>query len=272
MVRSLDTPLLADAAGSQTPMELLLHRAAVPTLQARCFGNFRVAFGGGWERGPEQKRAREVMQYLILHPTGVAPRERLTEVLWPGETSEVVMHRLHSAVSGARAFLRGALGGLNAIRCSDEGYAWHHDVRIESDVTSFADLYRDGSAAAAAKAVELYRGELLAGQDAEWVRPARVKYAAMYASLVERLSGAAFRAGDFEGALHYGLELLEIDRAHEGASRLVLCCFEALGRRAQALGEYEALRAYLQKHLGVEPMPETADVIARIMRNGAEPA
>lgn len=231
----------------------------------RCFGRFRVGGPDGWRRGPEQKRAREVMQYLVLHPKAIASRERLSEYLWPGDSSDLVLHRLHAAVSGARTFLRGLLGGANAIVCSEEGYSWCPQVRIECDVGSFADLYRDGSTAAMKAAVALYAGELLEGQDAEWVRPARVRYAAMYASMVQRLASDAFDARDFEQALHFALELLETDRAHEGAARLVLRCFDALGQRAQALGEYAALRAYLDRHLGVEPMPETTALIRAIV-------
>jgi DNA-binding SARP family transcriptional activator len=243
-----------------------------PMLRATCFGNFRVAAAGGWGRGPEPKRAREVMQYLILHPNGVAPRERLIDVLWPGDTSGVVIHRLHSAVSAARTFLRRAMDGFNAILCSDEGYGWDPRMRIECDVGTFVALYRDGSASAMTAAISLYRGELLEGQEADWVRPTRLKYASMYASMVERLSNNAIEAGDFEQALHFALELLEMDRAHEGASRLVLRCFEALGRRAQAALEYSSLRAYLRKHLGVEPMPETTQLIGTILQRGSRPS
>jgi DNA-binding SARP family transcriptional activator len=242
----------------------LAHEA--PTLRVACFGHFRIAGPSGWERGPEQKRAREVMQYLSLHPTSIAARERLTESLWPGETSDSVLHRLHAAVSGARTFLRRLLDGFDAIRCSDEGYFWHPEMRVVTDVVAFSELYRDGSASAARDAVALYGGELLAGQEADWLRPARVKYACMYASMVERLANDAFNAEAFEPALHFGLELLELDRAHEGASRLVLRCFEALGRRSQAQREYASLRAYLHKHLGIEPMPETTELIRTIMR------
>lgn len=236
-------------------------------LRVSCFGNFRVAGPGGWERGPEQKRAREVMQYLVLHPTAVAPRERLTEFLWPGDTSEIAIHRLHAAVSGARTFLRPLLGGTNAIRCSDEGYSWCPQVRIECDVGRFTELYRDGSTASMKAAVGLYSGELLEGQEADWVRPARVRYASMYAAMVQRLASDALAAGAFEQALDFALELLQIDRAHEGAARLVLRCFGGLGQRAKALEEYLALRAYLLKHLGLEPMPETTETIRAIVGN-----
>ena len=206
------------------------------------------------------------MQYLSLHPTTIAPRERLTESLWPGETSDAVTHRLHAAVSGARTFLRSVLDGFDAIRCSDEGYFWHPQMHVVTDVVTFARLYREGTAAAAREAVALYAGDLLAGQEADWLRPARVKYACMYASMVERLANDAFSAGDFDSALHFGLELLELDRAHEGATRLVLRCFDALGRRSQAQREYTSLQAYLRKHLGIDPMPETTELIRAIMR------
>jgi DNA-binding SARP family transcriptional activator len=242
------------------------HVIDAPTLSVTCFGHFRVAGTTGWEPGPEQKRAREVMQYLVLHPKSIAPRERLTDFLWPGETSDAVQHRLHAAVSGARTFLRRLLDGFNAIRCSDEGYSFHPKMQLVCDVGRFAELYRDGSTVAMKAAVSLYRGELLEGQDADWLRPARVKYACMYASMVERLANEAFAAHDFEPALHFALELLEVDRAHEGASRLVLRCFDALGRRGQAQGEYASLRAYLRKHLGIDPMPETTELIDAIMR------
>lgn len=248
-------------------MELRTHDVSgARALRVTCFGNFRISGARGWERGPEQRRARELLQYLVLHPRSVAGRERLTEVLWPGESSDAVAHRLHSAVSGARTFLRGVLAGYNAIRCTDEGYGWDPEVRIECDVVTFAERYREGTTAAMREAVALYGGELLEGQDADWVRPARVKYAQMYASMVERLAHDAFERGSFEQALQFALGLLDVDRANESAARLVLSCFRALGRRAQALGEYDALRAYLRKHLGVEPMPETTKLIDEIMR------
>jgi DNA-binding SARP family transcriptional activator len=84
-------------------------------------------------------------------------------------------------------------------------------------------------------AVSLYDGELLDGQEGEWVRPARLRYAVMYASMVERLAREDFAAQQFEQALHGALELLEIDRAHESATRLAIRCFDALGQRGQAL-------------------------------------
>src|SRR3981081_2342050 len=102
-------------AGVGEPMyDCVVERDIHATLHATCFGSFRLGGEAGWERGPEQKRAREVMQYLLLHPRGFAARERLAEILWPGDSSSEVAHRLHAAISGARTFLRRLFGGFNA--------------------------------------------------------------------------------------------------------------------------------------------------------------
>lgn len=205
----------------------------------------------------------------MLRPGQPVSRGRLGDTLWPGSDADSVANRLHIAASGARSFLRAVLGGFDALRCTAEGYAWHPAIRLQSDLAAFARLYDDGSPPSLSEAIGLYGGELFEGDDADWFQPARVKFAAMYASAVERLASAAFDRGAFEGALQYGLELLAIDRAHEGASRLVMRCFGAIGRRGRALAEYEALRAYLRRHLSVEPMPETTALIRKIMADDA---
>ena len=91
----------------------------------------------------------------------------------------------------------------------------------------------------------------------------------MYESMLERLADEAFSAGEFQEALSYGQLLLAVDRAHEGASRLVMRCFGSVGRRGRALTEYQTLHAYLRKHLQVDPMPETMKVIRSILGQDA---
>jgi DNA-binding SARP family transcriptional activator len=240
-------------------------RAPGPALHVTCFGTFRVASAAGWSEGPQQRRGRELLHYLVLHPKAAAPRERLVELFWPDESGESVTHRLHLAASALRASLRGVLEGFDALRCSGPGYSWHPSLRIVSDVESFAELYRAGSLEAARQAVAIYAGELLAGEQGDWLPPLRVKYAAMHAAMLERLARGAFAQRSFEEALQHGLELLRVDRGHEAASRTVMQCFAALGRRSRAVDEYEALREHLHKHLGVAPTSETNSLIRAIV-------
>jgi DNA-binding SARP family transcriptional activator len=257
----------APSAAVAALKDAIAQRPVAPALYVNCFGSFQIfhARGGQSPPPPAAKRGRELMQYLVLHPTRPASRERLGELFWPGLDGEGVKHRLHIAASGARAFLRPVLDGFDAIRSVSDGYAWHRDVRIESDVARFETLYREGSISAFKDAVALYAGELFEGEESDWLQRERIKYSSMYASMLERLARKALTEGDAESALGYGLDLLGLDRAHEGAAQLVMQCFGELGRRSRAVAEYESLRAYLKRHLGVEPMPETQRQIRTIM-------
>jgi DNA-binding SARP family transcriptional activator len=134
-----------------------------------------------------------------------------------------------------------------------------------TDVEAFLDAVRGESPQELLRAKSLYGGELLGSDAAEWIEPLRVRCAAAYVSVLERLAENAVSYGEYDGALSLGLELVAFDRGHEGASRLVMRCFAALGRRGRALAEYEALRAHLRKHLGLEPAPETRQLIRTIV-------
>jgi DNA-binding SARP family transcriptional activator len=51
--------------------------------------------------------------------------------------------------------------------------------------------------------------------------------------------------------------VLENDRAHEDAYRLLMRAHAALGERSSALRIYTRCVAVLREELGVEPLPET---------------
>jgi DNA-binding SARP family transcriptional activator len=250
---------------------LLAERPARPVLRVACFGGFRIFAPEDPATTHEPRRGREFIQYLVLHARRTASRERLAELFWPDLPPEVVKHRVHMAASSARNFLRQILQGFDAIRCTAEGYCWHPAMQVESDVDRFAALYHAGSPPAIREAVTLYAGELLEGEHGDWLAPTRVKYATMYASMLEKLALLAYEQRDFERALDYGQDLLALDRAHESAARLVMRCFDLLGRRGRAVAEYRALRDYLRRHLGSEPMPETTAVIRRIVGAATSP-
>jgi DNA-binding SARP family transcriptional activator len=231
-------------------------------LRVTCLGSFRL--GGQAQPALQPRRGRELLQYLTLHPTRGISRDRLIELFWPDLDARAATHRLHLVASGARRFLKEILGGFDAIRCTREGYAWHPSVTVVSDLNQFMDFYRQGTLVAFKQAVALYSGELFEGENRDWLQPERVRYSTIHASMLERLANCALAECDHDAALGYGLELLALDRAHEGASRLVMRCFGALGQRARAIAEYEALRRYLKQHLGIEPMAETLRVLQSI--------
>jgi two-component SAPR family response regulator len=239
-----------------------------PTLYVKALGTFRV--GGAHDAAPlpAPKRGRDLIAYLVAFPGRTATRGTLGDAFWPDLDSDTVAHRLHIAASGARTFLRDILGGFDALRCTSGGYSLHPRVHLRSDVAQFLELHHAGTMDAAKDAVRLYEGEFLAGEQGDWIEPMRVKCATIHAGLLEKLADAAISYGEHQEALGYGLDLLAVDRANEAASRMVMRCFAALGRRGRVLAEYEALRAYLRKHLGLEPTLETQSVVRALVGAG----
>lgn len=239
---------------------------ATDHLHFRCLGTFAFRGAGDWVSGPPFKRGRELLEYLASHPRSAASRTTLAEAFWPDADGDTIAHRLHLAVSGARAALREVLPEVDAIQTIALGsYGWHPALRIRSDYEILFECYQDASADAMRRGVDLYRGEFLAGESADWMHAMRVRCGAIYITMLERLTHHAIAEGDFAEGLNLGLQVLATDRAHEGVTRLVMRCFAETGRRSSALDEYETLRRYLRQHLEVNPSRATQELRAEIL-------
>jgi DNA-binding SARP family transcriptional activator len=236
-----------------------------PQLQFRFLGPFAVCSAGAWHPGPPPKKGREFIQYLGVYPRRVATIEDLASAFWPRFEIDDVRHRIHLAASGARIFLRHVLGGVDALKCLGGGYTWDPAIRIESDVEQFIARSRHGTLDAFREAIELYGGEFLAGETADWLQPMRVRLATARASALEALAESAFASRDYARALSFGLELVDAERGHESGTRLVMRCFASLGQRTRVLEQYMALKNYLAEQIGVEPTDETAHLAHQLI-------
>lgn len=245
-------------------------RCAVPdasarrrTLVVRCLGEFAIRDGERWLSGSSIKKGRQLIQYMVAHPRRLVSRDELVEAFWPDcETDDAATHRVHLLVSAARAMLRGVLGGDDAIRSVRGNYVWNDALTIETDFARFLALAQGDDPADWHEALRLYQGEFLSGEQADWILPLRVRCESTFVTVLERLAEDAFARGDHAVAVTRGFELIEAERGHEGAARLVMRAFAALGRRERVRAVYDQLAAHLRKSLGVAPTAETT----RLMR------
>lgn len=242
------------------PTEALLH--------VRCLGPFAFRGKGSWQSGPTFKRGRELLQYLATYPRAAVTRDALADIFWPDYEAETVRHRLHLAVSGARRALRAAIPALDAIRFADGAYGWHPNLMIASDFDAFFACYREGTSDAMRRGIALYAGDYCEGETAEWMYALRVRASSAFLAMLERLAEECVARNDPATALDYGLRLIEADRAHEGATRLVMRAFAALGRRGAALAEFDALTRWLRLQLNVSPSRSTVAVREEIAAGG----
>ena len=236
-----------------------------PTLTVHCLGSFGYRGDGAWQFGPAFKHGREFLEYMTTYPRAAAPYTTLEDAFWPGRENDTTRHRLHVAATGARAALREALPSVNAIRVLAGAYAWHPTVRIESDYHQLLACYDEGTVDAMKRGIALYQGEFCAGENAEWMCALRARAAAAYITMLQKLAEDALAHGDNPSVVRYALQLVEADRGHEGATRLVMQAFAEMGCRGVALEKYEQLRRWLHLHLGVEPSAITRALLHELM-------
>ena len=89
---------------------------AAPRIEVHCFGGFRVTSGGRElspvSRGVAHYQPWELLAYLAAHPDGVVSREQLATALWPDETPQKTVGRVHNPLYRLRDLLREQVPGL----------------------------------------------------------------------------------------------------------------------------------------------------------------
>lgn len=238
---------------------LLEEMTVVPTqriLRMRLFGTVAFLGAKGWEPTPPPYRGGQLLNMLATSPGATITLDAFAEAFAPDVPRERLRHRFHITASGARAFLRG-LTGYDALRTTACGYAFREDVVVDSDYKTFVGLYRIGTVKAFARAVSLYAGDLLAGEDVGWAQPIRTRAAVMHVEMLYRLAADAYEGGRVAEALDYAASLAMIDRSHEATTCIVMRCHAAMGRRLAVIREYESFKRFLIEHLGAEPSLET---------------
>jgi DNA-binding SARP family transcriptional activator/LysM repeat protein len=118
-------------------------------------------------------------------------------------------------------------------------------------------------AAAACAALDLYDGELLSGEEEEWMIAPRAKTRRDALATATLLAQLADQAGDPEAALDWWERALQIDD-NEEVYRQIITAQGRLGRRADALATRDLLVTRLNAD-GLSPAPETMAVLANVL-------
>jgi len=223
------------------------------------------------------RKAQALLAYLAL-PLGRAhPRDKLAALLWGGIREESARASLRQALFS----IRKALGESDsALRQEGDSLALDPD-NVEVDAARFERAVKEGTPEALARAIELYRGDLLAGfvvDEApfeEWVLGERERLRELALEALARLLAHQRKTGATEPAILTALRLLAIDPLQEPVHRTLMRLYMEAGRRGTALRQYQQCVSALSHELGVEPEAETKALYEEILRQRAtraEPA
>jgi DNA-binding SARP family transcriptional activator len=176
---------------SPVPIALVVENE-LPRLEAQLFGSFVLHRDGQHVQKAARKvdRARELLALLILNPKGL-PDEAIAEHMWPEMPRERALHNLQMAAYS----LREDLGSKAAVRYGAHAYQLNPQLELMADVRAFDTLLArarvttgDTRIQSLARAVELYRGPLLADVAWQWLEPVRQDYASRFISAALQLA------------------------------------------------------------------------------------
>ena len=208
----------------------------------------RVVPGGEWRR----RHAETLVKVLALSPGHRLHREQIVDALWPDDTLESALPKLHKAAH----FARRATDTPNAIVLRSEMVALFPGADLTIDVEEFETLARtalaEGDADAAERALTRYGGELIPEDRYQpWAEARREQLELRRVELL-RITG---RWSD----------VLDLDHTDEAAHVALIRQYADAGDRHAGLRQFEYLARVLQRDLGVAPGPEAQELRERLL-------
>ena len=254
----------------------------MPALTLALLGPPQVTRADGTAVAFRSRKHLALLAYLAVEQRHSHSRDTLLGLLWPEAPEHAARSNLRVALADLRRLLgEGDAPFLLASRHSVQ-FAPASDHAL--DVAAFTSLLAEcaGHAHAApancdacmarlAQAVELYRGDFLAGfvlPDSaafeEWALVTREQLHQQALGALETLAAAHERQGDYAAQCHYARRQLALEPWREQAHRQLMRGLALSGDRGAALAQYEVCRRVLAAELGVEPEGETTALYEQI--------
>ena len=246
---------------------------AVPLIDVRMLGSFRIEVGGEEIRGGLRTKARELLAFHLLHPEG-ASLDAAVDALWPEADPGRGSEWFWTALGNLRSRLRSACGIKDMKIIDRNGDTYRLEVerfgvdvwRFEEALVASAPGPRDAvpSVEALERAVGEYGGELLNGDPWQWVEGAREDLRRRALDAVAHLAERRAEAGDLDAALAALEHGLEIDAISEELYRRTMEIQGQLSRRDAIRGTFRLLQARLAAY-ALTPDPTTEKVFGELV-------
>jgi len=241
-----------------------MNERALP-LEIYLFGGIRLRVAGEEILRFRNGKSAGLMAYLLLHRGRNPGRVEIATALFP-----------EKAESEARTLLRSALHYLNQLLlpCADEeqpplrvmremiGFNTECDHWL--DVEAFENLLMEAAGASAdeayqmrRQAIELYRGDLLAGHYEDWILVAQERLRSLYRAALQSVAAHEEQIECFQDAINHLRHLLTLNPLQEATHRALIRVLMQSGDRTAAQRQYQLCERVLSTELGIEPDAET---------------
>jgi DNA-binding SARP family transcriptional activator len=128
----------------------------------------------------------------------------------------------------------------------------------------------EGQQAAAAglyeQALDLYRGDFLAGSSEHWLLDQREWLRSMAMRAITQLTRQALAREQLDAVLNYSRRALDIDHYNEGVYRTLMFVHARRGETAQVERWHQLCTSRLRQHFDVSPSPATQRLLHAALR------
>jgi DNA-binding SARP family transcriptional activator len=250
------------------------------------FGKLEIRCHDHPVAGLDQRKAQDLLCFLLLYRNKPHPRETLAGLLWGDVPTTQSKKYLRQALWQLHSALEARLGATSGqlLVIEPEWIALHTQESVWLDLALFEETFArmqgvNGAqllpehAAQLNAAVQLYRGDLLEGWYSEWCLYERERLQNIYLAMLDKLIAYCEAHQLYEEGQAYGTALLRVDRAHERTHRRLMRLYVLAGDRTSALRQYARCEQVLAQELGVEPADKTKALYGQIRDDRyAEPA
>lgn len=239
-----------------------LHHKSMRKLSIRVLGALSVDDERIGELSLPRKYKAVLSALALAGPAGLS-REKLVDLFWEDSGEKQAQASLRQAL----ASIRKGLAAHSHCLLADQGQIAIEDTMIALDATEFEALASSESEDDRARALALYKGDLLDGVKLKeegfesWLRPMRER---LRGKAIALLRGRLESAGDIEGSVGLASQLLELEPTSEFGHRALMRTYAAQGRNNAALKQFTICRDILDRELEVAPSRETVALFETI--------
>ena len=191
---------------------------------------------------------------LTLRAPHAVSREQLSALLYPDHLEPQARRMLTDAIYRLRREFECVTGGRKANWLITEGDMLRLNSQLVStDLQEFVRLVQTPCVENWQRAIDLYRGELLEGLDAQWADQRRIEMQACFLRTLEQSCAALSENGHITQALAVAQRWICADPLREEAYCTAMQLCVKLGRYAHALQHFERLKQVLAEELNIEP-------------------
>lgn len=223
-------------------------------LQLKMLGKPQIKLEGVWQRLAPDRRT-QFLTYLAYSGDWVS-RDKLADLFWTNAAPQAARRNLRKIIFKVRE-----LDWVIGFEADEQGARWN----VDTDLSGFLEAV---GSEAWQEALGLYRGPLLQGLPTDeetefstWLELERVRLEELEKEARQHYAEQLEEEGDFDTALSVVRAALERDPLDEQSHRTVMRLEYRQGDTEAAFEQFERCRERLQQDLGVEPLPETLELL-----------